>query len=84
MIHWAWIALLALAPQFVSEQERGLAVARAEPADGSAWLGGECKYRQRRGGSWYYAPRNVRAASRAKSNGLREAVNGFRLARTLP
>jgi formylglycine-generating enzyme required for sulfatase activity len=54
------------------------------PADGSAWTAGNCEFRPMRGGSWFYCPRNVRAASRYRcSAGLRYHGVGFRLARTL-
>jgi len=54
------------------------------PSDGTAWLTGECGRRVLRGGSWFDAPGNARAAYRHwskasdRSNGL-----GFRVARSL-
>jgi formylglycine-generating enzyme required for sulfatase activity len=54
------------------------------PADGSAWMSGDCKLRVLRGGSWFIAPRNLRAADRLRNGtGGRVSSNGFRLARTL-
>ena len=55
------------------------------PTDGRAWTsGGECSRRVLRGGSWYYNPRNLRAANRY---GVvvddRIDNDGFRVARTL-
>jgi formylglycine-generating enzyme required for sulfatase activity len=54
------------------------------PADGSAWIKGECKGRVLRGGSWGSAPWSVRAASRDRYLPA-SATNswGFRIARTL-
>ena len=55
------------------------------PTDGSAWLGGDCTKRVIRGGSWYDAPRLLRAANRdAYSASLRLANTSFRVARDLP
>ena len=54
------------------------------PADGTAWLRGECDGRLLRGGSWYYAPGAVRSAYRFGV--LQDAAvydSGFRVARTL-
>jgi len=54
------------------------------PSDGSAWLTGDCSQRVVRGGSWVNHPRLVRAALRNRNTSdLRNAFNGFRLARTL-
>jgi formylglycine-generating enzyme required for sulfatase activity len=54
------------------------------PADGSAWLGGDCSRRIRRGGGWSYSARILRAANRGGDSTLnRSAFVGFRLARTL-
>ncbi|HLP97213.1 MAG TPA: formylglycine-generating enzyme family protein [Sideroxyarcus sp.] len=54
------------------------------PTDGSAWQDGSTK-RVIRGGSWYDAPRFVRAAGRDKSAPESRYANfGFRVARKLP
>jgi formylglycine-generating enzyme required for sulfatase activity len=56
------------------------------PADGSAWISGDCKDRVDRGGSWGFYPGNLRAASRGRLTADNRGYNigvGFRLARTL-
>ena len=55
------------------------------PADGSAWLRGNCNYRVLRGGSWLSGPSSLRAAFRGRfSTDNRNIVyGGFRVARTL-
>ena len=54
------------------------------PVDGSAWKN-VGKNHVLRGGSWYDAPRYVRAAGRDKAAATRRYDNfGFRVARTLP
>jgi formylglycine-generating enzyme required for sulfatase activity len=54
------------------------------PANGSAWAGNGKKH-VIRGGSWYDAPRFVRAAERDKAISERRYDNfGFRIARNLP
>jgi len=54
------------------------------PADGSAWLAGDCAQRVCRGGSWSTVPRFARSASRNKNTAdHRDNLTGFRLARTL-
>ena len=54
------------------------------PADGSAWIDGDCWDRVLRGGSWYGKPRVLRSANRSwNSAGIRDDLNGFRIARTL-
>ena len=55
------------------------------PADGSAWTsGGDCGRRALRGGSWISAPGFLRSAFRFRSaSGIRDHLNGFRVARTL-
>ena len=54
------------------------------PADGSAWLTGNCAVRVLRGGSWYNNPSFLRAAYRIRnSTGIRSIRIGFRVARTL-
>ena len=54
------------------------------PADGSAWLAGNCDQRVLRGCSWYYAPAYARSANRSGNvPGARNYYNGFRVARTL-
>ena len=55
------------------------------PRDGSAWTtGGDCGRRVLRGGSWGNVPRSVRSADRGRNAaGVRSAIFGFRVARTL-
>ena len=54
------------------------------PSDGSAWMGGECRHRVQRGGSWYDVPGGLRSAIRDRSGpGYRSSLGGFRVARTL-
>ena len=54
------------------------------PADGSAWLSGDCAQRVLRGGSWSTVPRYARSATRYKNPAdFRDNLTGFRLARTL-
>ena len=54
------------------------------PSNGAAWLSGDCSERVLRGGSWYFNPRNLRAANRVwLPTGNRFIFNGFRVARTL-
>jgi len=55
------------------------------PADGSAAETGNDCLRVDRGGSWFYAPWLLRAATRERNPiGYRDIMLGFRLARTLP
>ncbi len=52
------------------------------PADGSAWLAGDCAQRVCRGGSWSTVPRFARSATRYKNTAdHRDNLTGFRLAR---
>ena len=54
------------------------------PADGSAWLKGDCAQRVLRGGSWSTVPRFARSATRHKNPvDFRDNLTGFRVARTL-
>ena len=54
------------------------------PADGSAWLRGDCDRRVMRGGSWLTLPSFLRAAYRFWfTSGFRLDSLGFRVARTL-
>jgi formylglycine-generating enzyme required for sulfatase activity len=54
------------------------------PADGTAWLTGNCSARVNRGGSWFSDPRSVRSANRDWYTSVsRNGSDGFRLARTL-
>jgi formylglycine-generating enzyme required for sulfatase activity len=58
---------------------------RAAPADGSTWQGGDCAYRELRGGSWFTAPSYVRAAFRNRfAAAYRSNSFGFRVARDIP
>lgn len=52
------------------------------PADGSAWLGGNCALHVNRGGGWYGEARDARSAYRdTLPAGIRDANLGFRVAR---
>lgn len=54
------------------------------PADGSAWVGGECRARVMRGGSWYNSPYYLRAANRFSNAPYFRGMNvGFRIGRTV-
>ena len=54
------------------------------PANGGAWLSGDCTDRVVRGGSWYSDPRALRSAYREwDATGGRYDSIGFRVARTL-
>ena len=54
------------------------------PADGSAWISGDCSYHAIRGGSWGYDPRYLRSASRlGYAIDTRDVWLGFRVGRTL-
>jgi formylglycine-generating enzyme required for sulfatase activity len=55
------------------------------PADGSPWIdGGNCAFRVDRAGSWGDRPDTLRSAGRDKdATGARDAIIGFRVARTL-
>jgi formylglycine-generating enzyme required for sulfatase activity/class 3 adenylate cyclase len=53
------------------------------PADGSAWLGADCRERVLRGGSWRNDPSYVRSASRDNYDAsVRYPTHGVRLARS--
>ena len=54
------------------------------PADGSAWLSGDCVGRVTRGGAYNYGPGYLRSAMRLKIfSGFRSYFVGFRVARSL-
>ena len=54
------------------------------PADGSAWLAGDCAQRVSRGGSWSTVPRFARSATRYRNTAdHRDNLTGFRLARVV-
>jgi formylglycine-generating enzyme required for sulfatase activity/predicted Ser/Thr protein kinase len=55
------------------------------PADGSAWLSGDCSQRDLRGGSWFTAPSLVSASARNRfEDTYRSNSVGFRLVREIP
>jgi formylglycine-generating enzyme required for sulfatase activity len=55
------------------------------PSDGSAWLRGDCKLRNVRGGGWILSGWSVRSAQRiGDPPGARNTHLGFRVARELP
>jgi len=57
---------------------------KGAPADGSAWVTGDCSRRVLRGGNWGSEPRRTRSAHRAgEPYDDRATARGFRLARTL-
>jgi formylglycine-generating enzyme required for sulfatase activity len=54
------------------------------PADGSAWVGGDCGRRVVRGGSWFDNPQDIRMACRVGNTAdFRDKYIGFRVGRTL-
>ncbi len=54
------------------------------PEDGTAWTAGTCGQRALRGGSWGFFASFLRSASRYGAiPGVRDYLNGFRVARTL-
>ena len=54
------------------------------PADGSAWLDGNCDLRVGRGGSWYGGTENLRPSARTRGSADKQGMStGFRVARTL-
>lgn len=57
---------------------------RSTPTDGAASQSGDCARHLLRGGSWYYYPRNLRAADRyGNTTEPRVNMDGFRVAFTL-
>jgi len=55
------------------------------PADGSAWLGGDCSQRGMRGGSWFTAPPLISFSARNRfEDTYRSNSIGFRLVREIP
>jgi formylglycine-generating enzyme required for sulfatase activity len=58
---------------------------RGAPADGSAWLSGDCTQRGLRGGSWFTAPSLVGTSARNRFEATyRSNSIGFRLVREIP
>jgi formylglycine-generating enzyme required for sulfatase activity len=57
---------------------------KGAPADGSAWISGDCGSRVVRGGSWGNTPKDVRVSHRHwLSADYQDAFTGFRIARTV-
>ena len=57
---------------------------KGAPADGSAWTSGDCKRRVLRGGSWGYAPKDIRSSYREGATLSNRNFNfGFRVVRVL-
>jgi formylglycine-generating enzyme required for sulfatase activity len=57
---------------------------KGAPADGSAWLTGECKIRVQRGGAWGYPRGYLRIAVRGRQGqGYRYINAGVRVAREM-
>ena len=57
---------------------------KGAPADGTAWLTGDCSIRVQRGGAWGYPPDYLRTAVRGRQeHGYRYINAGLRAARTL-
>ena len=57
---------------------------KGAPANGSAWTSGNCDARVLRGGAWLSIPRFIRSADRdGFVAGVRDPLDGFRVARTL-
>jgi formylglycine-generating enzyme required for sulfatase activity/predicted Ser/Thr protein kinase len=58
---------------------------KGAPADGAAWLSGDCSQRDMRGGSWFTAPSLVSASARNRfEDTYRSNSVGFRLVREIP
>lgn len=58
---------------------------RGAPADGSAWLNGDCSQRDMRGGSWFTTPSRVTTSARNRfEETYRSNSVGFRLVREIP
>jgi formylglycine-generating enzyme required for sulfatase activity len=53
------------------------------PADGSAWISGDCTSRVIRSGSWHDDPKFLRSASRFGFESVRNHIIGLRIGRTL-
>jgi formylglycine-generating enzyme required for sulfatase activity len=57
---------------------------QSAPTDGSAWVQGECRQREMRGGSWFTTPAYVRSAYRNRfEEDYRSNSIGFRVVREL-
>lgn len=57
---------------------------RSAPTDGAAWVTGDCRRRVLRGGSWGYAPKDLRSSYREGATLTNRNFNfGFRVVRVL-
>jgi formylglycine-generating enzyme required for sulfatase activity len=89
----AWLSLFSANPFGLHDvhgnvwewvEDRRHSTYEGAPSDGSPWLEGNNSAQVLRGGSWYGAPRNLRAAIRSGVEPtIRVNYFGFRVGRTL-